>query len=191
MNDLFNINNIKKSTKRIGKYEEVIISQLESYFIKQGYLTVPHARFDIAWGSIISDIDLLLVKDDKLILIEVKSSRDNLSRAKNQLREIEDFVDEFYLATDYFPRKWPNKKEAGRIIVQNGEVMIVKEAKSIDNMPKVRTLLSLRKESLSKLLDKPENETKKLTKSQLANMIMEKDPQQLKNQIKEVITCQL
>ncbi len=191
MNDLFNINNIKKSTKRIGKYEEVIISQLESYFIKQGYLTVPHARFDIAWGSIISDIDLLLVKDDKLILIEVKSSRDNLSRAKNQLREIEDFVDEFYLATDYFPRKWPNKKKAGRIIVQNGEVMIVKEAKSIGNMPKVRTLLSLRKESLSKLLDKPENETKKLTKSQLANMIMEKDPQQLKNQIKEVITCQL
>lgn len=188
---MFNIDNIKKSTKRIGKYEEVIISQLESYFIKHGYLAIPHARFDIAWGSIISDIDLLLVKDDKLILIEVKSSRDNLSRAKDQLKEIEDFVDEFYLATDYFPRKWPNKKEAGRIIVKNGEVMIVKQAKSIDNMPKVRTLLSLRKESLSKLLDKPENETKKLTKSQLASMILEKNSTQLKNQIKEVITCQV
>ena len=180
---------VLKSTKKAGKYEDAIIDQLQPYFARLGYDAVPHARFDIAWGSILSDVDLLLIKDDQLILIEVKSSRDNLSRAKNQIREIEDFVDLIYLATDYYPRKWPSGK-AGRIVVKEGQVNILKEAKPLDRLPKLETLLSLRRESLSKLLGKSMHETKKLTKFQLAILAREINQQDLKNQLKELVTCQ-
>jgi len=180
---------VLKSTKRAGKYEDAIIGQLQSHFSELGYETVPHARFDIAWGSILSDVDLLLIKNDQLILVEVKSSRDNLSRAKSQIKEIEDFVDLIYLATDYYPRKWPSRK-AGRIVVKDGQVNILKEGKPLDKLPKLETLLSLRRESLSKLLGKSENETKKLTKFQLAIIARETNQHDLKDQLKELVTCQ-
>ncbi len=180
---------ILKSTKKSGKYEDVIISQLESYFTLLGYETIPHARFDIAWGSIISDVDLLLIKDNRLAIVEVKSSRDKLMRAKDQIKEVEDFVDRIYIATDYHPRKWP-RGNAGRIVVCNGKVTILKEAKSLERLPRFRTLLSLRKDSLSRLLGLSENEAKNLDKFELATRAMERNSPELKSQLKEVITCQ-
>lgn len=180
---------ILKSTKRSGKYEDVIISQLQPYFTELGYETVSHARFDIAWGSILSDVDLLLIKNNQLILVEVKSSRDNLSRAKNQIKQIEDFVDLIYVATDYYPRKWPSRK-AGRIVVKEGQVRILKDAKPLDKLPKLETLLSLRRESLAKLLGKSENEIKRLTKFQLAMLVREINQHDLKDKLKELVTCQ-
>ncbi len=101
---MINPKHILKSTKRIGKYETIIINNLQKYFSKLGYHAIPHARFDIAWGSILSDLDLLLVKDDQLILVEVKSSKDNLARARKQIEATEDFVDRVYIATDYEPK---------------------------------------------------------------------------------------
>ncbi|MDE1840723.1 MAG: hypothetical protein KGI09_02465 [Thaumarchaeota archaeon] len=180
---------ILKSTKRSGKYEDAIINKLQAYFIKCGYETVSHARFDIAWGSILSDVDLLLIKNNQLILVEVKSSHDNLSRAKNQIRQIEDFVDLIYVATDYYPKKWPSRK-AGRIVVKDDEVRILKEAKPLDKLPKLETLISLRRESLAKLLDKSENEIKRLTKFQLAILVREINQHDLKDRLKELVTCQ-
>lgn len=180
---------VLKSTKRPGQYEDVIINELQSYFTELGYDAIPHARFDLAWGSIISDVDLLLIKDNQLILIEVKSSRDNLARAKKQIKEIEDFVDQVYLATDYHPKKWPSRK-AGRIVVNEGQVQIVKEPKSLEKIPKIEALMSLRKESLSKLLEKSENEIKKLTKFELASLVMQQNQNNLKSRLKAIVTCQ-
>lgn len=180
---------VLKSTKKPGRYEDVIINELQLYFTELGYNAIPHARFDLAWGSIISDVDLLLIKENQLILIEVKSSRDNLARAKKQIKEIEDFVDQVYLATDYHPRKWPNRK-AGRIVILDGQVQIVKEPKSLKRIPKIEALMSLRKESLAKLLEMPENEAKKLTKFELASLVIQQNQANLKNKLKEIVTCQ-
>lgn len=185
---MINPNFILKSKKRVGKHEEIIIKDLKRYFTDLGYFTIPHARFDIAWGSILSDLDLLLVKDDELILIEVKSSKDNLGRARKQIEEIEDFVDKAYVATNYYPSKWPSKK-AGKIVVTNGEVEILKEAKILNRPPKLRTLLGLRKSSLHKLLDDSKNENV-LSKYQIARRVYQSCPENLKGEIKQIVTCQ-
>lgn len=79
---------ILKSSKRIGKYEAPIIKKLEPFFQNQGFQVVPHARFNISWGNIISDIDLLLIKENKVGIVEVKSSHDNLKRAKNKFQTL-------------------------------------------------------------------------------------------------------
>ena len=178
---------ILKSKKKIGKYEEVIIGQLSEFFTKDGFHVIPHARFDLAWGSILSDVDLLLIKNDTLILIEVKSSKDNLERAKKQISRIEDFVDLAYLATDYKPKKWPSNR-AGRILVLDGNVTILKEPKPLKSIPKINTLMRLKKESLLLLLG--ESKSKNQTKYELATQIIKKNHINLKNQIKEIVTCQ-
>jgi hypothetical protein len=185
---MINPENILKSTKKVGKYELGIIKNLQKYFSNLGYHAIPHARFDVAWGSILSDLDLLLIKDDQLILVEVKSSKDNLSRARKQIDAIEDFVDKVYIATDYEPKKWPSRK-AGRIIVQENSIQIIKEPKIFNREPKLKTLLVLRKSSLSSLLMNLESGNN-LTKYQIARKIQQSHTQNLKNEIKQIITCQ-
>lgn len=185
---MINHKNILKSTKKSGKYEVEIIKNLQKYFSDLGYHAIPHARFDVAWGSILSDVDLLLIKDNQLILIEVKSSRDNLSRAHKQIEVIEDFVDKVYIATDYEPKKWPSRK-AGRIIVRDNVVEIIKEPKILNREPKFKTLLVLRKSSLHSILMNFESGNN-LTKYQIARKIQQSNIQNLKNEIKQIITCQ-
>ncbi|EPA06872.1 hypothetical protein [Candidatus Nitrosarchaeum limnium] len=185
---MINPENILKSTKRVGKYELDIIKDLQKYFSNLGYHAIPHARFDIAWGSILSDLDLLLIKNDQLILIEVKSSKDNLSRARKQIDAIEDFVDEVYIATDYEPKKWPSRK-AGRIIVRDNYVNIIRESKILNREPKLKTLLVLRKSSLNSLLINSESGNN-LTKYQIARKIQQSNTRNLKNEIKQIVTCQ-
>ena len=82
--------NIHKSTKHVGKYEEIIIQSLVTYFQLNGYEALPHSSLNIAWGSILSDIDILLVKENQLVCVEVKSHRDKLSKAPKQIDRIKD-----------------------------------------------------------------------------------------------------
>lgn len=181
--------NILKSKKRIGKYEKIIIEELNDHFLKLGYSVVPHARFDVAWGSIVSDIDLLMIKNNKLIMIEVKSSKDTLSRAKNQINAVEDFVDEAYVATNYLPRKWPSMK-AGRIIVTSKGVEVIKEAKKLERRPKLNTLLSLRRESLLRLSSDTMIIHKNMKKYEIASQILKDNSKNLKLKLQEIVTCQ-
>lgn len=94
------------SSKREGAYEARIIRRLVPFFENMGFEAVPHARLNIAWGNIISDIDLLLIKDGTLGAVEVKSSRDNMRRAGRQIDGLRDFVGFVYVATDYTPRRF-------------------------------------------------------------------------------------
>jgi hypothetical protein len=179
---------VSKSTKRIGRYEHEIIKKLEAHFIQQGYDVVPHASFNIAWGSIISDIDLLLIKDNLLTLIEVKSSHDNLRRAKKQVRNILDFVDFVYVATDYHPRKW-YMKDIGFIVVKE-KIDMRREAKQITRTPSNSSIGSLKKICLSRMMGfSSELQTKKLSKMDLVYQIQSIRTNGLKNELKEIITC--
>ena len=181
--------NILKSKKRMGKYEKIIIQDLNNHFLKLGYDVVPHARFDIAWGSIVSDIDLLLIKNNKLIMIEVKSSKDTLSRAKKQINAVEDFIDEAYVATNYLPRKWPSEK-AGRITVTSKGVKVIKKAKKLERQPKLHTLLSLRRESLLRLSSDTMIIPKNMKKYEIASQILKDNSENLKSKLQEIVTCQ-
>lgn len=183
---------VLKSRKRLGRHETPIIETLADYFKKLGYNVLPHSRFDIAWGSILSDIDLLLIKDDSLTLVEVKSSKDNLLRAKKQFKEIRDYVDYVYIATDYYPRKWPLDIDVGRIVVKNETIDFLQMAKKIERAPSIQSIMSLKKEDLTIMLGLQKHQTNNTLKYVMAIQLQrEKDSSILKNMLKVAVTCNL
>lgn len=123
---------VPRSAKREGVHEARIIRRLVPFFEAAGYDAVPHARFNIAWGSILSDIDLLLIGRpvpaglaagpggrQEVVAVEVKSSRDDLRRAAVQVGRLLDYADRAYVATDYTPRRFA-VRGAGLIVVGGG-----------------------------------------------------------------------
>ncbi|MGI0011353.1 MAG: hypothetical protein ACREAE_08130 [Nitrosopumilaceae archaeon] len=186
---MIRVQNIHKSTKKIGKHEKIIIKKLQTHFEKQGYDVIPHASLNIAWGSIISDLDLLLIKSNQLTIIEVKSSHDNLQRARRQIRNIQDYVDFAYVATDYYPRKW-NMHHIG-FIVANGKIDIIKEAKQITKLPNPNSISSLKKICLSRMLGySDDSKTKNILKTKLASYVQKaRSHKNLKDELKEIVTC--
>ena len=131
---------VPRSAKREGRHEARIIGRLVPFFEAAGYDAVPHARFNIAWGSILSDVDLLLVGRapagaaagggrgrQAVAAVEVKSSRDDLRRAQSQVRRLLEYADYAYVATDYAPRRF-DVRGAGLIVVRGGSVHVVRSA---------------------------------------------------------------
>lgn len=132
---------VPRSAKREGVHEARIIRRLVPFFEAAGYDAVPHARFNIAWGSILSDIDLLLIGRpgaaagapscggrQEILAVEVKSSRDDLRRAAAQVGRLLDYADRAYVATDYTPRRFA-VRGAGLIVVgRGGRVDVVRAA---------------------------------------------------------------
>lgn len=120
---------VPRSAKREGIREARIIRRLVPFFEAAGYDAVPHARFNIAWGSILSDIDLLLIgrpggaagrgARQEVVAVEAKSSRDDLRRASAQVGRLLDYADRAYVATDYAPRRF-DVGGAGLLVVGRG-----------------------------------------------------------------------
>ena len=180
--------NILKSSKKEGRHESVIIRKLITFFENLGYQAIPHARFNISWGNILSDIDLLLIKDDEVIAVEVKSSKDNLRRARKQIDNMRDYVDYAYVATDYVPRKF-HIRNAGLIYV-NGHVVILKRSKLLNDVPRLYSLDSLPKKCLCRWAKTQNQRYSQKSKLDLAGQIMNNSCQ-LKPKIKEIVTCGL
>jgi hypothetical protein len=178
---------ILKSSKKIGKYESVIIEKLEPFFQCQGFQVVPHARLNISWGNIISDIDLLLIKENKVGIVEVKSSHDNLKRAKKQISNIKDYVDFAYIATDFKPRKLPTPI-AGWIFVQD-EVTIMKFPQIITHNPSHYSIDSLPKKCLERYLCHKEISSKGMSKYEMTNNVLSVAEKNLKDEIKAMAIC--
>ena len=178
---------ILRSSKRIGKYEAPIIEKLEPFFQNQGFQVVPHARLNISWGNIISDIDLLLIKENKIGVIEVKSSHDNLKRAKKQISNIKDYVDFVYIATDFKPRKLPISI-AGWIFVRD-EITIMKYPQTISNDPSHYSVDSLPKKCLERYLEQKNFSSKGMSKYEITNSIVSLPTNNLKDEVKSMATC--
>ena len=85
---------------RTGIHEKPIILALERYFNSKGFSTYANAHLNIAWGTVISDVDLLLIRKKEVIAIEVKSKKDVFRRAFVQLEKIASFIDKAFVATD-------------------------------------------------------------------------------------------
>ena len=182
--------NVLLSSKREGIHEAKIIKRLIPFFKNKGFQVVPHARFNIAWGNILSDIDLLLIKDDMIGVVEVKSSKDNLKRAKKQIDNIKDYADFVYIATDYIPRKFQFPK-VGLIYV--GEyVAILKETKSFTNPTRLQSIDSIPKKCLCRISDvKQIKYQKNMSKFKLAEQILHNAQNEIKKELQQIVTCGL
>lgn len=179
---------ILNSSKCLGRHESVIIDKLVPFFKNLGYCVFPHSRFNIAWGNIISDIDLLAVKNNEITLVEVKSSKDNLGRAKKQLANIRDYVDYTFVATDYHPRKFPFRK-AGWIYA-NERVEIMKKAQKINNTPTYFSVDGIPKKCLFRLCSVKHLKHKKTdTKRTLVNKLLYNNNLSFKKELQEIVTC--
>lgn len=179
--------NIAKSTKRIGRYEEKIIQTLTKYFRINGYEVIPHSSLNIAWGSIVSDVDLLLLKDQILTYVEVKSSRDNLARAKQQIERIIDYVDYAYVATDKQVKNW-NMPNVGLIYVQEEAVVLVREAKKFSNKPKFHSIVALKKKCIAMFFGNNNRYIMLVDKYELAQHAYAKR-KCTRACLKEIVTC--
>lgn len=182
--------NILKSKKRYGRYERPLIKALERFFIQKGYTVVPHAQFNLAWGAIISDLDLLLIKNNKLTIVEVKSKRDSVKKAKKQLEKLYCFADFAYLAVERIPDHF-EMNHAGLVVVQKDRVKVIKTAKPLETIPNYEELAAIQKKCLLRLLDAEDNKhAKKIRKLDLALHILEQEKSQhFKKNIQEILTC--
>ena len=173
----------------MGKYEEVIIKKLISYFKSKGYDVVPHSRLNIAWGPVISDVDLLLVKNGLLTCIEVKSCKDKIARAPEQVDRIRDFVDYAYVATEKIVKNW-TIRDVGLILVQESAVKIVKRARKFENKPRFISVLSLKKKCLAKMFGLNIDYLNRVGKYDLAqNAYAVKGTKCSRKYLREIVTC--
>jgi len=179
--------NIHKSTKHAGRYEEIIINILINYFKLNGYDVVPHSSLNIAWGSIISDIDILMIKNFQLICIEVKSNRDKIAKAKGQIERIKDYIDFAYVASDK-PIDNFELPDVGIIQIQGDEVTILRMATKFTNKPDLFSLASLKKKCIENIFGDNKHLNKSSNKYELALNVYLNDKCS-RECLKEIVTC--
>src|SRR5690606_23160515 len=83
-----------------GTFEEPLVLAIGQYFSAKGYTVRSHAHLNIAWGTSISDIDVLAFNDKEVIAVEVKSKKDVFTKAFTQLNRLAPYVDRVFIATD-------------------------------------------------------------------------------------------
>jgi Holliday junction resolvase len=179
--------NICRSTKHIGAYEEKIIQTLTRYFQLEGYEAIPHSSLNIAWGRVLSDVDLLLIRNQMLTYIEVKSSRDNVRRARQQIERMIDYVDYAYVATDRQIKNWDMPK-VGLIHVQEDKVAILRSAEKFLNKPKFYSTATLKKKCLARFFGKNNHYLVFVNKYDLAQYVYAKG-KCTRTILKEIVTC--
>lgn len=178
---------IQKSTKSMGVFERPLISAVVKHFKNLGYVAIPHARFNVAWSSILSDLDVLLLKENEVTLIEVKSSRDKFSKAFRQISNVAGIVDYAYIATNKKPRKW-KASNIGLLFIERKEVHHIFEAKKFEDRPNIETLFSFKKKCLSRLTGRQENNST-LKYDIVSELSSFSDKPTLRNYAKEIALC--
>jgi hypothetical protein len=176
---------IQLSTKVMHPFEQVVIERVCQHFRRLSYEAYAHVQLNVAWGPIISDVDVLLKKGDELTAIEVKSMHDELSRAKPQLDSIADYVDYAYVATDRLPRDWKDPR-IGLLFVRQSEVRCLKRAKRLLDTPNVDSFFALRKNCLQRLMGNDCHQAKYA----LAVEASRSDDKVIQRKhLKEIVTC--
>jgi hypothetical protein len=178
---------VRKSCKAIGKYEAPLIATLCNHFVSSGFSAFPHVRLNVAWSAALSDIDTLLIRDQTVIAIEVKSRQDNFSRAEFQLERLRDFVDYSYVATEIMPRNFSSKHH-GLLLFDDGSIKVVKRAPTLQCKPRIESLMALPKKCLFGFLSLSCPD--RLTKHELTMGIVSTiDEDTIKRRIKEIVLC--
>jgi hypothetical protein len=181
--------NINSSAKRFGIYEIKLIKNLAQYFFIKGYKVVPHAQLNIAWGRVLSDIDLLLLKDGTLTYVEVKSREDKLLKALVQIERIKDYIDYACVATNRLVSNW-SFGAVGLILVHDNAVTVVKKPTRLRGRPNFSSIISLKKECLSRFVGNGSACRTYINKYDLAQYIYTMRKGECTREcLKEIVTC--
>lgn len=180
------------SSKKMGAYERQLLGILTSYFESRGFKVYPHVQLNIAWGSIISDVDLVAMRDDTLVGVEVKSRRDKFKHAFQQVERIRDFFDRVYIASDkpkqFLEKNWQDKT-IGLLFIENGKVA-EREGEKLLTKPNHSALVMLRKICLLRLA-KAIKGVSSGSKSKLAfDILMETRGEHLRSILKSIVICE-
>jgi len=171
------------SPKREGKFEKDIIPRVARFFQERNYETKEHVSMNLAWGKVLSEVDLVAVKNE-IIIIEVKSKRDKITRAKKQLDKIRILSDYCFIASDTIVEPEQLAPDTGILLLKGDTISITREAKKIDEPVSKNFLLSFKKSHLSELC-KQLGFQRKMNKEYLAKLLIENvDPLDLKREVK-------
>ena len=179
------LESVLPSTKVLGRFERPAIESVARYFSRQGYLVAQHVRLNVAWSSILSDVDVLATDGTDIIAVEVKSSRDNASRATRQLRALRSYVDYLYLAIEGNHVVKP-ERNVGLLLIQGDEVVCTRTAMRQVKLPDVASLVRLQRICLSRISS---NGRKYPTKMDLAREAHGSLKGNLRRCLSEVVTC--
>ena len=179
------------SSKKTGKYEQHLFNHLKAYFEDRGFKVFSHVQLNLSWGNIISDIDIIAMSEKMLLGVEVKSSKDNLKNAIQQIDRMTDFFDGVYIASDkpqYLLEEKFADRRIGLLFIDKG-VQIEKECEFLDGNPRHTTLMRLRKVCLQRLA-KAVTGTCSGNKDDLAsNILRGAENEHLRLILKSVVTC--
>ena len=189
MRDLeLSLSSITPSPKVEGVHEKLIIDILVSYFRSKNFWVKRHVSLNFAWGNVLSEIDLLLLKDNKIYVVEVKSKKDKLLHAKKQLLNLMPYVDYIYLCMEKDDYINNIDDSIGIILYKNEMVNIINEPKLI-NLDIIKTdLLKLKRNCLLKIINRkiPKN----LDKEHLCNIILlEHTQNKIKSYLRQILLC--
>jgi Holliday junction resolvase len=186
-------NRMLKSSKERGRFEKPLIQSLERHFKEEGFSVLTHARLNIAWSNVISDIDILAVSDDRVVIIEVKSDHDDFYKGFNQLKKLKGFADNLYIATNRKPESLKSEKwrdeSIGLIHVNNQNIEVLRPARKIRSLSKKDTFSQLKRKCLvrlTRLLNVPTHVPKVEIERRLRMKFDEKD---LKVIAKRIALC--
>lgn len=181
------VSSLSASPKKEGKFEKEIIPKFALFFQEKNYETKKHVSINLAWGKVVSEIDLIAIKNDEIIIIEVKSKKDKIFRAKNQLEKIRPLVDYCFIASDTLVEPEQIALDTGILYLNDENIRLIRDAKRIYEPISKDFLLTLKKESLINIYkDFPKRHN--MTKNELASIVIENtDPLELKERVKEVV----
>jgi len=176
----------------MGEYERQLLGILTSYFESKGFKPYPHVQLNISWGNIISDVDLVAMKDGALVGVEVKSRRDKFKNAFQQVDKIRAFFDRVYIASDkpkqFLEKNWQDEK-IGLLFIKNGEVT-EKEGELLLTKPRHSALVMLRKICLLRLAKAIKVDSRG-SKSKLAfSILVNVKGEHLRLILKSIVTCE-
>jgi len=180
--------NLNPSTKVQGKHELHLISVVTNFFRERNFDVVNHISFNIAWGRIISDLDILLIKNNEISYIEVKSKKDKIKKAYEQIERVKDYIDYAWIASDKRFNSISNGL-VGYIEINNDETKIVKEPKRFISEPSFSSILSLKKKCLLKFDITNNLLYQNILKYDIAKKVYNMKNVCTRDCLKEIVTC--
>jgi len=182
------LSSLKKSSKKEGKYEKVLLHKILTFFFSNNFNVKHHVSLNFAWGSVLSEIDIIAVKNNNITIVEVKSMNDKISYAKHQFNTIKNFIDYFYVASDRKINSDFFEQNIGLISINNNVVKI-RDAKLLNYSIDHKDLLRLKKKCLITLNNGKTSE-KYLTKEKISEVILSKYKQNIiKKKVKKILLC--